>query len=108
LSSSSIVTRARAVVAREPDLVHAVVERHDPVIGHHAADIGDDRPGREREAVVVGAGQRALEDLRAQRRQRRCVRDAVGEALREQREARLDVADHLGMAKKTSSTWAGA
>ena len=49
---------ARAVVAREPDLVHAVVERDDAVLGHHLAHVAHDALRGRREALLGRAGRR--------------------------------------------------
>jgi hypothetical protein len=44
-----------AVVAREPDLVHPVVEAHDPVLRHNRAHFVHEALGRYREAILVGS-----------------------------------------------------
>ena len=49
------VGNAGAVVAREPDLVHAVVEADDAVFRHRLAHVGDQALRNHRKAVVVGA-----------------------------------------------------
>ena len=86
-----------AVVAREPDLVHAVVERDDAVARDHLADVVDDALRRRREALLVGAVDKAGEDLLAQRQQRLGVLDLALDPAGEELEARSDVADDLGM-----------
>src|SRR5690606_14538775 len=43
------------VVARKPDLVHAVVEGNDAVVGHHFAHVLDQALRYHREVVVGGA-----------------------------------------------------
>ena len=53
LSSSSVLATCGAVVAREPDLVHAVVEADDPVLRHHLAHVVDDPLRRRREAAFL-------------------------------------------------------
>ena len=89
---------ARAVAAREPDLVHAVVERDDAVGRHHLAHVADDALRRQREARLLGAVERALEDAPgaagpAPPAFGSLPFDAVGQ----QRQARAQVADDLGM-----------
>ena len=57
----------RSVVAREPDLVHPVVEADDAVLRHRLAHVGDQALRNHRKAVVVGALGDAAQDLLAQR-----------------------------------------
>ena len=56
-----------AVIAREPDLVHAVVEADDAVLRHHGADIVHEALRDHRKAVVLGALVDMPEDVLAQR-----------------------------------------
>ena len=88
---------ARAVAAREPDLVHAVVERDDAVGRHHLAHVADDALRRQREARLLGAGKRPLDDVLAQRDQRAGVRQLALDAIGQQGQARPEIADDLGM-----------
>ena len=86
------------VVAREPDLVHAVVEGDDPVLGHHLADVVDDPLRRQREAALG----RAVADAAAGCSSRsgssaEAVVQPALEPVGQQRQARADIADHLGM-----------
>ena len=67
LSSSSVFDMRRAVVAGEPDLVHAVVEGDDPVGRHHRPHVGDDALRHDREAVDVGSFREVPQDAVAQR-----------------------------------------
>ena len=62
LSSSKRVGHRGAVVAGEPDLVHAVVESDDAVIGHHRAYVGDNSLRRQREAGLVRTGHHPRQD----------------------------------------------
>ena len=97
LSSKKRVGDVGAVVAREPDLVHAVVEADDAVLRHDLAHVADDALRRDREAVLVGAVVDARQDLLPQREEVRIRIELAAEPVGEQREARADVADHLGM-----------
>ena len=53
-----------AIIPGEPDLVHAIVQANDAVIGHHLPDIGDQPLGRQGVARIVSALGDMLEDLR--------------------------------------------
>ena len=52
-----------AVIAGKPDFIHAVVECDDSVLGHRAADIGDQALRCHREARVVNALIHMIEDF---------------------------------------------
>ena len=97
LSSSSVFDDRRAVVAREPDLVHAVVERDDPVVGHHRAHVGDDALRGDREAVVVAAGEVRAGCRRAAAASAEAFGRPALEPVGEQGQAAADVADDLGV-----------
>ena len=71
LSSSSVLATWRSVVAREPDLVHAVVEADDAVLRHHRAHVVHEALRDQRKAVVLGALVDVPEDVLAQVSQRR-------------------------------------
>ncbi len=61
---------AGAVIAREPDLVHAVVERHDAVRRHRFADVMDDALRRQRKTIFGGTLGQFRQDFLAQAQQR--------------------------------------
>ena len=89
---------AGAVVAGEPDLVHAVVERDDAVLRHHLADVVHDALRRRREARSSVA--RSVMRARISSRSGSSaagVRQLALEPVGQQFQARPDVADHLGM-----------
>ncbi len=86
-----------AVVAREPDLVHAVVEADDAVLRHHLAHIVDEALRRQREAVLLGAVVDAGEDLLAQFEHPVVGRQLAFEPLGKRLDGGADVADHLGV-----------
>ena len=89
-----------AVVAGEPDLVHAVVEADDAVLRHDLADVVHDPLRRDREAVLVGAVVDARQDLLPQVQEIRIRVELASKPVGQQREARADVADHLGMGEE--------
>ena len=87
----------RAIVAREPDLVHAVVKADDAVLRHHLPHVMHDPLRRLREPALLGAIGNAPEDLLPQRQQRLGVLEPAFQPVRQQREARPDIADDLGV-----------
>ncbi|KAG1086518.1 hypothetical protein G6F40_013929 [Rhizopus arrhizus] len=82
-----------AVVAREPDLVHAVVQRHDAVRWHHLADVVHQPLRGER--LLLGTVGDVLQDGRAQRQQRIGVRHRTLDAVGQLGQRAADVTDHL-------------
>ncbi len=56
-----------AVIAREPDLVHAVVETNDAVLRHHGADVVHEALRNDRKLTGVGALVDVREDVLAKR-----------------------------------------
>src|SRR3984957_19637425 len=91
------VRDVRAIVAREPDLVHAVVEADDAVLRHRLAHIVHDALRRQWIAAFFRARGNVLEDSFAQGQQRARIRELALEALSEQLEAGADIADELDM-----------
>ena len=86
-----------AVVASEPDLVHAVVEGHDPVLRHHLTHVVDDPLRGRRKAAFRGTVEDAAENSLPQRQQRLGMGELPFQSVGEERKARADVAHHLGM-----------
>ena len=67
LSSKSVLGHMRAIVACEPDLVHAIVEADDAVLRHHLADVVNDALRHQREAALGRPFGQMCEDFLAQR-----------------------------------------
>ena len=86
---------AGAVVSREPDLVHAVVEGDDAVRRHDAADIVHE-PLR-RQSVLGGTLGDPAQNALAQRQQRLRVRNLAFDPVRQKPQRRADIANHLGL-----------
>ena len=86
-----------AVIAGEPDLVHAIVETDDAVFGHDLPHIVDDALRRRRKPALVGPFADMGENLGAQRQQRRSICELALQAVREKPQAQSDIADELRM-----------
>ena len=89
------VRHPRPVVAGEPDLVHAVVERQDAVVRHHLSYIVD-QPLRC-EAILRRPRRDALENALPQMEKRLRVRQLALKAVRQRLQRGADIADDLGL-----------
>ncbi len=100
LSSSRVLGDLGAVVAGEPDLVHAVVEADDPVFRDRLPHVVDDPLRRRRPAAFPGPVGDMGEDVVAQADQSLRPRQLAFEPVGEEREAGADVADKLRLGKE--------
>src|SRR5271154_4316219 len=89
-----------AVVPREPDLVHAVVERHDAVLRHHLAYIAHDPLRRWWKPLLVGAVTNVCKDFGAQADECGIWLQLALQTIRQERQISTDVAHHLGVRKE--------
>src|SRR5699024_1047340 len=87
------VRPGRAVVAGEPDLVHAVVQGHDPIGRDHVADLLDDPLWDE--PFLIGSLMDLDEDLIAHRQERLGGGYGTAEHLGELVQGRRQVPDDL-------------
>jgi len=89
-----------AIIPGEPDLVHAIVQANDAVIGHHLPDIGDQTLGCQGVARIVSALGNMLEDLRSDLLEvNRVVRKFPVQLAGQSGHAVCNVADHLDLRK---------
>jgi hypothetical protein len=91
------VGNASAVVAGEPDLVHAIVEADDSVFQHDLAHIVHYALRRQRITAFLRPFGYSRENLLAQRQERPRPRQLAFETVGQQRQARTDIPDKLRM-----------
>jgi len=90
---------AGAVVAGEPDLVHAVVECNDAIGRDDLADIVHDALRRQRKPRLLATFRKPRQNPLAQAEQRSRVGKLALQAVGQRRKAQADVAEDLGLRK---------
>ena len=91
------VRHVGSVVAGKPDLVHAVIERDDAVLGNDLPDVVDDALRRRRPTILGGAVADTLQDAFAQTEQGTGIMQPALDAVGQQFKAWPDVTDDLAL-----------
>ena len=87
----------RPIITGKPNLVHAVIQRDNPIIGHHRPHISHNPLRSRRETTLRRPSRNPGQNTRPHRQQRRRIRQPTLQPIRQQRQTRPHITHHRSL-----------